>query len=222
MGASRGDAAVTRARILAAARDLFAARGVAGVSVREIAAAAGINHALVHRYFGTKSEIVAEILRREAGAMSAMATPGADTGTTLASLREILRYVLSGGRTSLLLMMRAELDGLAPERLVDGLPWRPIDVLATWLERQGAGASGSDPRVMAVVLGAALMGLASVQPMLAAGAGLEDEDPAALTERCVDELVGFAARAIGAEPRPDEGPASTDAGPDEEPRPSGR
>ena len=54
MGAPRGDSAVTRKVILAAARDLFATHGVDGVSVRQIAAAAGVNHALVHRYFGTK------------------------------------------------------------------------------------------------------------------------------------------------------------------------
>ena len=59
MGSPRGDSAVTRQVILAAARELFAAHGVDGVSVRQIAAKAGVNHALVHRYFGTKDEMVA-------------------------------------------------------------------------------------------------------------------------------------------------------------------
>ena len=75
MVAPRGDSQVTRRLILAAARDLFARRGVDGVSVREIAAAAGVNHALVHRYFGTKNDMVAEILEGEAEAMSALARP---------------------------------------------------------------------------------------------------------------------------------------------------
>ena len=39
MGAQCGDAAATRQTILAAARELFAAHGVDGVSVRDIAAA---------------------------------------------------------------------------------------------------------------------------------------------------------------------------------------
>ena len=86
MGAPRGDASVTRRRILAAARELFAARGVDGVSVREIAAA--------------------------------------------------------------------------------------------------------------------LIGLASVQPMLTAGVGLEGADSAIVLERCVDVLVGFAAGGLGAGPGP--------------------
>lgn len=208
MGAPRGDSKVTRKRILAAARDLFARRGVDSVSVREIAAAAGVNHALVHRYFGTKNDIVAEILEGEAKAMSAMARPEADTVTSLAALREVFSYVLTGGRTSLLLMLRAEIDGLAPERLLDGAPLRPLDLLASWLEQRRPGTGETDPRVVAMVLGAALMGLASVQPMLTAGVGLEGEDQEALLQRCVDVLVGVAAGAIGAGQDLDQGQAS--------------
>jgi AcrR family transcriptional regulator len=166
--------------------------------VREIAAAAGVNHALVHRYFGAKTDIVAEILEGEARAMSAVARPAADTVTSLAALREVFSYVLTGGRTSLLLMLRAEIDGLAPALLLDGAPLRPFDPLARWLERRGPGAGEIDPRVVAMVLGAALMGLASVQPMLTAGVGLEGEDQEAVLQRCVDVLVGVAAGAIGA------------------------
>src|SRR3978361_1274026 len=43
--------------ILAAARDLFAQRGYQATSVRAIAAAAGVNPALVHHYFGTKGDL---------------------------------------------------------------------------------------------------------------------------------------------------------------------
>ena len=42
-----GDAAVTRQAILAAARELFAAHGVDGVSVRQVAAAAGVAAAAI-------------------------------------------------------------------------------------------------------------------------------------------------------------------------------
>jgi AcrR family transcriptional regulator len=47
----------TRAAILAAARELFAASGHAGTSVRAVAAAAGVDAALVHHYFGTKDDL---------------------------------------------------------------------------------------------------------------------------------------------------------------------
>lgn len=49
----------TRERILACARDLFAHRGFAGTSMRAIAAAAGVDSALVHHYFGTKQQLFA-------------------------------------------------------------------------------------------------------------------------------------------------------------------
>lgn len=47
----------TRAAILVAARELFAAQGFAGTSVRAIAAAAGVDASLVHHYFGTKDDL---------------------------------------------------------------------------------------------------------------------------------------------------------------------
>ncbi len=47
----------TKAAILAAARELFAERGVAGTSIRAIAGAAGVDPALVHHYFGRKDDL---------------------------------------------------------------------------------------------------------------------------------------------------------------------
>lgn len=47
----------TRAAILKAARQLFAERGVAGTSIRGVAAAAGVDPALVHHYFGRKDDL---------------------------------------------------------------------------------------------------------------------------------------------------------------------
>lgn len=48
------DPSETRARILAAATDAFAERGVAGASTREIARAAGVSLATVHHHFDGK------------------------------------------------------------------------------------------------------------------------------------------------------------------------
>jgi len=51
-----------------------------------------------------------------------------------------------------------------------------------------------------MVIGAAIMGLASCRPMLAAGVGEDTRDDDELLRRCVDVLVGVAAVGIGAGP----------------------
>jgi hypothetical protein len=96
-------------------------------------------------------------------------------------------------------MLRAEIDGLAPERMLEGAPLRPLAVLRAWLAERTPEGSGADIEALAVVIGAAMMGLASCTPMLAAGTGAAGVDENELLERCVDVLVGIAAAGIGEE-----------------------
>ena len=63
----------TRDALLAAAVELFAERGPASVSIRDIARHAGVNHGLVHRHFGSKDDLLAEAI--EVGSFSLV--PGA-------------------------------------------------------------------------------------------------------------------------------------------------
>lgn len=51
-----------QASLIAAASQLFSARGPSRVSVREVAAAANVNHGLVHHYFGSKDGLLAAVL----------------------------------------------------------------------------------------------------------------------------------------------------------------
>jgi AcrR family transcriptional regulator len=57
-GSRSGDTA-TRARILEAARELFATRTYGATTIRAVAAAADVNPALVHHFFGTKRDLFA-------------------------------------------------------------------------------------------------------------------------------------------------------------------
>ncbi len=57
-GRPRG-ASDTRDRILTNARELFARNGIGNTSIRSIAAAADVDAALVHHYFGTKEQLFA-------------------------------------------------------------------------------------------------------------------------------------------------------------------
>ena len=53
----------TRERILDNARVLFARNGISNTSIRAVAAAAGVDSALVHHYFGTKEKLFAAAVR---------------------------------------------------------------------------------------------------------------------------------------------------------------
>jgi AcrR family transcriptional regulator len=53
----------TRERILTNARVLFARNGIANTSIRAVAAAAEVDSALVHHYFGTKEQLFAAAVR---------------------------------------------------------------------------------------------------------------------------------------------------------------
>ncbi len=52
----------TRERILSSARELFARNGISNTSIRAVAAAAGVDSALVHHYFGTKEKLFAQVV----------------------------------------------------------------------------------------------------------------------------------------------------------------
>lgn len=66
-GASRREAGErTRARILDTAQELFAVKGVDGVSINEICKTCDVNSAAVHYHFGAKPALVEAILARGA------------------------------------------------------------------------------------------------------------------------------------------------------------
>ena len=74
----RIDGRNTREAILAAAADEFAANGFEGASTRAICRRAGVNNALVNRYFGTKENLYGQVAQRLFG----------DLGAPLAELAE--------------------------------------------------------------------------------------------------------------------------------------
>jgi AcrR family transcriptional regulator len=86
--------------VLAAATDLFAERGPAATSIRDIAARSGVNHGLVYRHFGTKDDLVAAVLDHLSNEMVAAVTagPAAASGTAAVEQhwRVIARAILDG------------------------------------------------------------------------------------------------------------------------------
>jgi AcrR family transcriptional regulator len=80
----------TRDRILTSARELFARNGIDRTSIRAVAAAAGVDAALVHHYFGTKQQLFAAAIHLPIDPMVVIAqmrkTPVEELGHTLPSV----------------------------------------------------------------------------------------------------------------------------------------
>ncbi|TDV46045.1 TetR/AcrR family transcriptional regulator [Actinophytocola oryzae] len=106
----RRDAAATRAALLAAARTLMVEHGVEGTSTRDVASAAGVNQALVYRYFGSKEKLFAEAASSDADTPEdiILTTPLADLPRVL--LERILDVVTSEDASELSRLVAAAND----------------------------------------------------------------------------------------------------------------
>ena len=81
----------TKARILEAAEALFAERGFAATTVREIAGRASVNIAMISYYFGTKEGLYRSLLETEIGSVRALAVEAAAAATAEERLRGFVR-----------------------------------------------------------------------------------------------------------------------------------
>ena len=93
------------AAVVEAATALFAERGPAAVSLREVAQAANVNLGLIHRHIGSKTDLLAAVLG---------ARPGMASADTLTTPEEITLFLLSAGDPPpayMLILLRAALDG---------------------------------------------------------------------------------------------------------------
>jgi len=114
----------TRERILVNARELFAHNGIDRTSIRAIAAAAGVDSALVHHYFGTKQQLVA----------AAIDLP-LDPMTVLGPLREIPVEELGLALPSLLLpLWDSELGAALVATLRSLLAGSDISLIRSFLQ----------------------------------------------------------------------------------------
>lgn len=118
----------TRGRILEAALGLFAERGYAGTSIRDIAGAVGIQSATLYGHFPSKEHILAELA--EAGheahrrrLADAMAGAGADPVDQLAALVHA-HVVFHAEFAMLAIVANVELQALAPDLVAGSLAAR--------------------------------------------------------------------------------------------------
>jgi AcrR family transcriptional regulator len=145
------------AALLSTATRLFAERGPKAVSLRDVAAEADVNLGLIHRYIGSKEDLLAAVLA------SSDAWP-LELGLPVGSLEEVVDTFLKVGLADvpyLMVMLRAALDGYDIKRLRETMPL---------VERAARTARSNLPRrdadVRVAMLTAALLGWQALGPML--------------------------------------------------------
>ena len=114
-GISKSDR--TRAAILAAARDLFAARGYRMTTVRDIASRARVDAALVNRYFGGKDGLFAQATEVDLDLPDLGAVPRERIGEVLACHYLALWDDPGQGTVLTILLRTAASDAVAAERV---------------------------------------------------------------------------------------------------------
>lgn len=162
-----GREAVREALIDAAAK-MFAERGPANVSVREIAAAASVNHGLVHRHFGAKDRLLGEVLDHLSARLDTALGPDADA----LALPELLRRTFATTRAHRLywhVLARAILEGMEPASLQRSFP--VVERLVRALQRETKlPIDARSAAALAVALG---LGMLVFEPYLRAATGLD-------------------------------------------------
>jgi AcrR family transcriptional regulator len=124
------DAVRTKAAILAAAKEAFATRGYREAGVREIAAAAGVNWALIRRYFGSKEQLYEAALNSALDIKNLLACDRADFG------RHAIRHSLGTAKdypNAVLMLILGTTDLTARNLALSHYKRQVIGAMAKWI-----------------------------------------------------------------------------------------
>ena len=172
---TRGAREATTAAMLEAAEELFAAYGFTAVSVRDIAKQAGVSHALVHRYLGSKDDIYRKVLQRNEDVIAAA---GAGTDDLMEAVALMFREGLAH-RQYLRLVTHSALHGLPFDATMGRFPATELLIeLAGRSTGEAPPCGDVDPRVAIAAVVALYLGWVSLEPWLVPAAGLQNEDEA--------------------------------------------
>ncbi|HJN74336.1 MAG TPA: TetR family transcriptional regulator [Myxococcota bacterium] len=166
---SRLTADEARQRLVEAATALFRERPPTEVSVRDIAAGAGVNHGLVHRYFGGKDGLLREVLAHIFRSTARVIEAGMDEDLDAAVL-EGLRVLLEERWIASVVAHLLQSQG-GPE----GIP--EASMMPVVRRRLGLDPPPEQAAQLAVAE-AAVLGWMLFEPLVARGTGLDtlDED----------------------------------------------
>jgi len=171
----RGRQAVMDA-LLDAAGMLFAKRGTAAVSVRDIATEAGVNHGLIHRHFGSKQALLRAVMHKLTSEISGAIE---DQGQVTKAPPSFFASAQHDRYWRVL--ARALLDGEDPRDMQKDFPVvRRIVEETRAAQERGKLASDVDVRLL-TAMGVALgLGWLVFEPFIHAATQLGEEDSSAL------------------------------------------
>jgi AcrR family transcriptional regulator len=168
---------------LEAATRRFATQGYERAGAREIAADAGVTAALINRYFGSKEELFAEVIKRALDMGRLVGGGGANLADRLA------RAVVHGGKaggygllTPLLLLLHSAAEPRAIELFRQDLDRTQLRILAEQI-------GGDEAEVRAAMAFAQLMGFATLHYVLR---------PEAFAEARGEKLVALLSKGLAA------------------------
>jgi AcrR family transcriptional regulator len=194
--------------LLAAGRELFPARGCAGLSVREVADAAGVNLGMFHYYFKSREAFLRAVMQQSYEEMFQVLTlEAARPAETVEMLRHALAAIARFVRDNRRFLARLLSDALTGEQCArdfmrDNMP-RHLNVLRhliTMGQQEGVFVQVPLPQAMGLCAGSLAM------PILAGGAMVDsgELDPATarmiestlLTNDALDQRIDLALRAL--------------------------
>lgn len=186
-----------REHILEAAERLFSQRGVRDVTVRDVAAAAGVTHPLIYYYWSSKDGLLAAVLERSQRRMRGLP---ADLEPVQAAT-ELARESLASNHAYLVTLARALLDGMPPSRWPGGFP--AIERLVEMATERARPEDVTEARARVAAAVAQLFGWALVEDALLEISGLTAPDKERAREvllDCISASIApaFATRDTGA------------------------
>lgn len=161
------------AATLAAAAELFAERGPAATSIRDIATRSNVNHGLVYRHFGTKERLVGAVLEHLGSTLTTLVNGGAPADEIEQTMDRHIRV-----------MARALLDGYPVGQLQTRFPGVTL-LLEQVLPRSADERSARLAVANAVAL---QMGWRLFEPFLRSAAGLEGVSDAEIKDSVGAEI----------------------------------
>jgi AcrR family transcriptional regulator len=170
--------------ILRATEKLLAKHNPSEISLRQIAEAANLNYSLIHRYFGTKENVIMaaheRILSKAGEQFSTVDRIDGNIGVL---------FKISGENVSRrTLLARAMLDGADPHLIRHHFPiMQQLIELLRNKKLKTADPSEYDAEILAAFFAALSLGWFFFEPFLLASTSLDDEDK----EKVHDQIVTF-------------------------------